>query len=572
MSGKSTEDIEKLKASTYNLVDGKVVETKLEVKGNVLEDKIHKNLKMKKFTLPNVKEGSIIEFEYTKTSDFLSNLEPWAFQSGYPIVWSEYTVEIPEFFGYLFLAQGDTKFDVEETKSSRTRFNITDPSGYSNQNFTLDANVKTTRWVKKNVKPLKSEGFTTTIANYISKIEFQLQELRDPLQYKSLMGNWLKLTTALIENEYFGATIAKGKVGWLGEIVNPLTANASTQYQKAYNIYNYVRDNFTCTDYSDMYIDKSLKDVVKNKKGTVAELNLLLTAMLRYANIESDPVILSTRSNGKINTTYPIMNKFNYVVTSASLDGQDYYLDASEPMLGFGRLPVRCYNGPARLISANPQQLEINSNYLMEASSSLVFITNEDNGSLSGNIKYQPGQNESHSIRKFIKDKGKDELKKEMKSKIGDVEVEEITIDSLENYENRLALNIDFKYDDLSDDIIYFNPMLNQKMTDNPFKSSERFYPIEMPYTMDNFYQLQMDIPNGYVVDELPQSVILKLNDQGEGFFEYRISQSGNKITFRSRIRFTRANYDAGEYQMLREFFAQIVKKHEEQIVFKKSK
>ncbi len=39
---------------------------------------------LKKFTFPNVKEGSIIEFEYTKMSDFLQNLEPWEFQGAYP--------------------------------------------------------------------------------------------------------------------------------------------------------------------------------------------------------------------------------------------------------------------------------------------------------------------------------------------------------------------------------------------------------------------------------------------------------------------------------------------------------
>src|SRR5687768_3744122 len=61
--GDAEEQLDKLKAVTYNLEDGKVVETKLDVKSNVFKDKINKNLVLKKFTFPNVKEGSIIEFE-----------------------------------------------------------------------------------------------------------------------------------------------------------------------------------------------------------------------------------------------------------------------------------------------------------------------------------------------------------------------------------------------------------------------------------------------------------------------------------------------------------------------------
>ena len=122
------------------------------------------------------------------------------------------------------------------------------------------------------------------------------------------------------------------------------------------------------------------------------------------------------------------------------------------------------------------------------------------------------------------------------------------------------------------EDIIYMNPMFGEGYKENPFKSAERFYPVEMPYTMDETFNLQMEVPKGYVVDELPKSMMVKLNDQDEGLFEYRISQSGDNISFRSRIRLIRANFLPDEYEMLREFFNLVVKKQSEQIVFKKKK
>ncbi len=112
--------------------------------------------------------------------------------------------------------------------------------------------------------------------------------------------------------------------------------------------------------------------------------------------------------------------------------------------------------------------------------------------------------------------------------------------------------------------------MFCEGQKENPFTSAERKYPVEMPYKFDESYNLQIEVPKGYVVDELPKSMIVKLNEENEGMFEYRISQSGDNISFRSRVRISRTVFQPEEYEMLREFFNLVVKKHAEQIVFKK--
>jgi hypothetical protein len=93
-----------------------------------------------------------------------------------------------------------------------------------------------------------------------------------------------------------------------------------------------------------------------------------------------------------------------------------------------------------------------------------------------------------------------------------------------------------------------------------------------MPYTLDETYLLQLSIPEGYVTDELPKQMVLKLNEEGDGMFEYRISESNGTISLRSRLRLKRSYFQPEEYEMLREFFNLVVKKHNEQIVFKKKK
>jgi hypothetical protein len=70
----------------------------------------------------------------------------------------------------------------------------------------------------------------------------------------------------------------------------------------------------------------------------------------------------------------------------------------------------------------------------------------------------------------------------------------------------------------------------------------------------------------------MPKPMVLKLNDEEEGMFEYRISESGGSISLRTRLRIKRTVFAPEEYELLREFFNMVVAKQNEQIVLKKKK
>ncbi|MDP4265231.1 MAG: DUF3857 domain-containing protein, partial [Bacteroidota bacterium] len=108
-AGEDEEKLDELKAVTYNLENGKVSESKLD-KNSLFKEKKNKNLIIQKFTMPGVKEGSVIEYEYKITSDFLFNLQPWAFQGTIPRLWSEYKLALPQFLNYILIAQGNLPY------------------------------------------------------------------------------------------------------------------------------------------------------------------------------------------------------------------------------------------------------------------------------------------------------------------------------------------------------------------------------------------------------------------------------------------------------------------------------
>lgn len=571
--GDAEESLDRVRAVTYNLENGKVVSSKLDEKNGVFKDKISKSLLRKKFTLPNVKEGSIIEFEYTIISDFLQYLRPWEFQGSYPRLTSQYEVSIPEFLGYITLGQGYRTYDVNEVKDRRESFSLSlARTAGPTERAQFSSNVADRRYVINNVPALKEEKFTSTLDNHIQKIEFQLSEIRPPLEYRRVMENWEKVAENLMKAPYFGESVTRDN-GWLTDLIAPLKVSSSNKTGLVQKIYAWVRDNFTCTNHNRVTTDQTLKNLVKTHSGSVSEINLLLTAMLFHENIDASPVILSTRSNGFTYSIYPLLSQYNYVICRAIVDGKTFYLDASEPHLGFNRIPLACYNGHARVINSNAEAIEFVADSLMESKFSSVFIVNDEKGNLVGSMVQTPGYYESYEMRERAKEKGKNQMQADIQKDFGsEVIISNFGLDSLDKYDELLSLHYDFDLKGEKEDIIYLNPMFGEGYKENPFKSAERFYPVEMPYAFDETYNLQMEVPQGYVVDELPKSILVKLNEESEGIFEYRITQSGDNISFRSRLRINRAYFAPDEYEMLREFFNLIVKKQAEQIVFKKKK
>lgn len=566
------DNLESVKASTYNLENGKIVESKLDLKNSVYTDKLIRGINLKKFSLPNVKEGSIIEFEYSVFYNSLFNFPSWEFQGANPVLWSEYTASIPEFSYYLILPQGNQQYFIKEKKDLSQGYILRGSFSYYSERAAFSATVTENHWVMKDVPSLKEENFTSTISNHISKIDFMLSAFRYPLIDRNVLLNWNEIMESFLKDEEIGLQLKRDNT-FLKDVVDSATRNSKTETEKARSIFCYVRDNFTCNSHNQFLPNNDIKDLFKNRKGSVATINFLLIAMLKRAGISADPVILSTRSNGYPPVIYPLVTRLNYLVCKTTLDGNRVFLDASYPLLGFGKLDWQCYNGLGRTIDAKATGVELQPDSVIELSTVSIVLAKEGKDELAGYCKKNPGYYESYRIRKEIKEKGKEDYFKLMNNKFGaDVDVSNNSVESLSDYDDNLSLSFDMKLKTSGTDVLYINPMFTEGKKENPFKSSSRLYPVEMPYTTDEAYILRMEIPEGYQLEELPKSIRLNYDDEGRSFFEYIISEKNGTIMLRSRIKLSRTYFLPDEYEVLREFFAQVVNKHNEQIVLKKKK
>jgi hypothetical protein len=570
MDAAGEEKLKDLKAHTYNLENGKVVETKVDVKKSTYTSVFDKNHIVKKFVLPAVREGSVIEYEYTVSSDFIFNLQPWRFQGNYPVLWSEYNVSIPEFLYYVFFQQGDFKKTQTTTQEN---FRVTDTRTIAKpatESFT--ATVNDYQMIMKNVPAMKTESFVSSPENHIAKIEFQLAEYRSPLSFQTVMGEWTDVIETLLNDENFAGQLKKDN-GWLNDELKNILEGVTTDEEKAREIFRHLQKNFTCTSHDRLYTEQPLRNVFKNRSGSVAEINLLLVAMLRKTGLTADPLMLSTKSHGWAFSNYPIIDRFNYVICRAMINDKPLYLDASRPNLGFGRLHWECYNGHARVINEEAGAVNLSSDSLTETRVTTLLLYSNERGEIVGNVQQTPGYYESLSIRDKVKELGLKEYLKEVENdKPSDIEIRNYRSQHLENPDEQLQISYDVKLNTEKKDVIYLDPMFGEGFTENPFAAEQRTHPVEMPYTLDETFIARIELPKDYKAQEIPKSGRMSLDQEGKSFFEYLVENSGGVISLRSRVKVHRSYFLPEEYKLLRDFFSLVVNKQNEKIVLKKIK
>ena len=575
-SGVDEEKVVGLKAVTYNLEDGKIVESKVKNDG-IFEENLDAHWDITKVTCPNVREGSIVEISYKVNSPFWVNFQDWTFQSTIPTMISEYRSQIPEYFiydrymqGYVSLSITDetrTANSIRITSFERSGFRVTRSTGTTDQIDYQDIN---NRWVATDVPAFKPEPHMTSVNNFITKINFELAAVKFPNQpVKNFMGSWSDINKTLLESENFGSQITGN--GFLRKIAEEETAGLSAPEEKIARIFSYVQQNVVWDGTQRMYPSTPLRKVLDNKKGSSAEINFLLASMLEKIDIDVSPVVLSTRSNGFVRTATPVSSQFNYVVCLARTNDASILLDATERLLPLGLLPERCLNGQGFVVSRDGfRWIPLESKFKTRVVTSCDFIL-KPVGELEGKIKRDCSGYAALKNRKKYLVEGEGEFLKDF---VGSHEwqIKTTTIGNAkeirDNFtqEHELIVNENMM---VAGEMIYLDPFIHNAYKENPFKAEVREYPVDFGSPAEETFFFKLTIPDNYLVDELPTSKIISMPENGARYI-YNVSTTGNQIAITSMFHINKSLFTQVEYPYLREFYNQIVAKQAEQIVLKR--
>jgi hypothetical protein len=568
-SPSKTEKVVSIEAFTYNLKDGLVFKKALDP-STVFEEKVNTFNRVKKFAFPDVQEGSIVEYKYVLETPFQFNLPDWTFQSKIPTLYSEYTVRMIPFYEYEFIAQGISKFDYQNSAVSskkRTWGTVTENLGATTGTGIQFSDMVHT-YAMKNIPAFRDETLITSIDDYIMKMDFQLSKFNRPTGgSETIITTWPELTKALLDHDRFGkymnACSRLSKRILEKELV---LAPDMSEEKKCESILEYVRSNFQWDNYSSYFASKSAKEFVEQKSGNITDINLFLLSLLKSAGINAEPVILSTRSHGKIRANYPFGHYFN--ATLVLINGQrSFLMDGSERQLAYDRIPIRCINEKGLVVSEKDVKwvnLEPRVPSIDEKQMTIKIDPDQAVATISGKISSteykayeykQAYENDSTEFKKYLLDNSQIKAHGIQffsydKPKLPYVMVFKGTT-SLERIGNKIVIQ----------------PLLNFPLKENPLHQASRTYPVDFIFPQNSKTKSSVSIPEGYKVEALPEPIMMD-NEMAQIVLAYTIN--GNDLEIQADYVLKKSTYSSAEYSKLKFYLAMIVKGFNAPIVLNK--
>lgn len=556
------EKVFNLEATAYNFENGQLTQTKLE-KESVHEEKMSENWMLKKFAIPNVKVGTVIEYTYKIESEYVFNLRDWEFQWKIPVLFSQYKVSLVPFYQYTFLLQGANKFD-EQTSAVAT--------GLEQQFGATKYKDMIHTYIMKNLPAFKDEEFITSAKDYMVKLDFQLSKVIYPDGFqRDIISTWPLLMKDLSEDDNFGRYLDKC-YKQTSKVFDLKGFTGLTQQQKFDSVLNYVKKNYSWNGKERKYSSKSVKDLMTDKFGNSADINLFAVGLLNGVGVKASPVLISTRSNGKIKYDYPFLDFFNYVGIKADIDSVSVLSDATDILIANDRLPVNCINDRGLIVNdnkgANKGKVEWVSLYsrTMSKSRSSIFVHLNDSLSTVSIISTF-GEYDGLYMRKRY---GVDmkTISKYFSDNDYNVADSTVVIKNMDNFSNPYSIRFtsEFRPEKIGDKI-YLAPFFKEVPQVNPLKQQTRTYPIDMTYAKQRVFNSNIPIPRGYKVEFLPAPKKIK-NQQFE--MDYNATMVGENVNVSFYYYFKQPVYEAIDYAKIKAYYNELISKANEKLVFVK--
>lgn len=554
------ETLSGLKAASYNLVDGKVVKTSME-KNMVFNEDISKRYRRTKFTVPQVNEGSVIEYEYSTHSDFFLNMEDWNAQASIPVAYTTYTVIIPEYF----------KFNCHQTGFYRLE------SSHKEQSMSLSlgrSHVQCTagvyEYTGRDLPMIRKEPMCLNPFNYGTKVSIELSGIEIPGQvYKSFAHSWGDIDKQLLDDDDFGRRIGKNP---LKEEMDAAGIKDIADFtERIAQTYRLLKSKVRWNESYALFTSDKPAKVLKDGTGNNADMNFMLINMLRDAGIECYPAVLRTRDEGLLSIASPSINKLNTMIVAIPRDSSYIFMDGSAELGWVDVLPSNLLANQVRILFSEGNATWVS---LMKHSQSknvyYIKSTVAPDGTIEGTRveKYQ-GEGALRHRLAFKHAKDSTEYIRDME-RDDNIEVKSYQAKSMTEFAPTAQETIEFTAQaEVAGDLIYVRPFIDTFMSKSPFTEETRDMPIEFTATESIQLTSIINIPEGYEVDEIPQNKGFRVDD---GNMTCRMGYNHTDGMVTSTLRFTVDDilFSPQSYPGIKAFFDEIAKANGEMVILKK--
>jgi hypothetical protein len=555
-----------VKAYSYNVVNGQIAKEKVSGVGKV-EQNVNDYWKTMNVLFPNVKEGSVIEIKYILKSQNIGVLPDFQFQYTIPVDFAEYITEIPEFYLYKGMRNGNIPVEMKETiEDGLTTYS----DKYDSSAGFYHKKIKSIYTIK-NIPALVEEGFVSNINNYFGKIEHELQTVRMPNQKpKQISKTWSDVALAIYGLKEFGKEIEKKS--YYTDDLKSLAADSDSEKDKMHKVFKFVQGKMNWNQRNGYVPKKSLGDAYKEKTGNAAEINLILVSMLRTSGLMANPVLLSTRDNGI--ALFPNSSKINLVIAAIDIGTERFLLDATNKFSCPNLIPINDLNWTGQLMKKDGQCTEIDlmPKMISKESTNLIATLAAD-GTFSGKIRNL--YFDYHALD-FRETKGKSSVEvcvSKLEDAFKGVRIDDYKIENKEDLGKPIVEFYSFKKEGFSEiigDKIYFSPLGFMVEGVNPFHQEQRVYPVDFVFPSQKKMMITIDLPEGYIVESMPGSLNLMFSDKSLSY-KFAIVTIGKQIQATSVFDINTSMVAPEDYEELKKFFSEVIKKQTEKVVLKKA-
>ena len=124
-------------------------------------------------------------------------------------------------------------------------------------------------------------------------------------------------------------------------------------------------------------------------------------------------------------------------------------------------------------------------------------------------------------------------------------------------------------YAQAAGDLIYLNPHVIARVSDNPFKIADRKYPVDYGYPRQQTATITIEIPEGYEVKEAPANRTFTVG-RNDVVFQRLVEKNASAVQLFTKFQINEAELPATLYKNLKEFYSNMVAAQSEQLVLAK--
>jgi hypothetical protein len=553
--GKNESKITNLEGATYNLDEGQIKMSPVD-KSDIFETKTSKNQKAITFTFPQAKEGSVIEYQYTRKDRRSYFVPSWYFQSSIPSLRSACKITRPDFSLLEKKVTGDWPL-IEDSVIDFSE----GPDKLQKINY----------YAMKNVPGFSPEPYMSSSKDYRYRIDF-MADPRESVYHAFVRQSnniWQEANYWLLRNPYFGGQF-DSKIPDTKQFIDSVK-KLDNPSAKISAVYRYVKRKIKWNHYN-FPLSRELEEVWKEGEGSSAEINLSILNLLRKCNVRCFPVLYSTRLNGKVDYDFADLGQFNTVDIAVVNNNKFDLLDGTNLWLSYDTPPLNVLNRTGMLIDAvNHSRINIDFERKLLWDSVYVYGSIDSHGMLKGKVvkkyfdlsKSLKLQNETEDDDDGHEDKG-------VMENVSDIQTDSSYQLDKENELLPLTEVSTFHYElPPTNDFYFLNPFLFSGLSKNPFTDTTRKSDVDFVSNTSSTVHIEIKLPEEIKLEELAKDKTIQAPDNSV-VFRYHNEIKNNTICINSSFEINRPFFTRDQYPLLRKSFENIYGVLNNQVVLRK--